>query len=282
MFQRLDGARVIPAPFPHIVLHDVLDGDISAELVRQMPPLTTLTGGAQLGSNARFTLNAATALAAPDVSPLWKQIINEGMSQEFLDRVTRLFGPFIRAEFPDFATRFADPERLVARPRQAPERPLGAVGLDAQISGNTPALTGGTTVRGPHLDRTDKLFVGLLYLRLDGDDSDGGNLELYEAVDPEPTFAPKRLLTRDRVRLVKTVPYRRNTLVLFLNTPRALHGVSPRAATPHPRYFLNLVGEMTGPVFDVRCQSPLPAAPPVPETRGLIRRMWNGLVRRSA
>jgi hypothetical protein len=281
MFHRLVDARVVADPFPHVVVDGFLDGGLADELVRQMPPLSTLTGGAALGGNARFTLGAADALAAPAVPSVWKQVIGEGLTQGFLNRVVRLFDPFIRSEFPDFAARFADPARLTAVPRHAQERPRGAVGLDAQISGNTPALTGGTTVRGPHLDRTDKLFVGLLYLRLDGDDSRGGDLELYESADRVPAFAPKRLLPRDRVRVVKVVPYRRNTLVLFLNTPRALHGVSPRAATPHPRYFLNLVGEMPGPVFDVRCQDPAAPAPP-PETRGFLRRVWGGLARRSA
>ncbi len=275
MFHRLDDARVIAEPFPHVVVEGFLDDALARELLAALPPLGTLTRGAEPGSNKRFTLTAAAALADPAVTPVWRRAIAEGTSQGFLDRVTRLFSPHIRAAFPDFASRFAPPERLAAVPRQTPGRPAGAAGLDAQISVNTPAAAGGTSVRGPHLDRTDKLFVGLLYLRHPADGSAGADLELYEAAEPAPAFAPKRLLPRDRVRLVKTVPYRFNTLVLFLNTPRSLHGVSPRAATPHPRWFLNLVGEMNGPIFDVACREPAP--PP-----GLLSRLWAGLFGRAA
>ena len=42
--------------------------------------------------------------------------------------------------------------------------------MDAQMVINTPALSGGTSVRGPHLDQPDKLISGLLYLRSAGED----------------------------------------------------------------------------------------------------------------
>lgn len=274
MFERLDDARVELAPFPHVILDEALEPALADELVRQMPPLSALTGGAELGSNKRFTLNSCDALAHPEVSPLWKEVVREGLSQRFLGRVMRLFGPYILRAFPDFPGRFGEPQLLEALPRHATGRPRGSVGMDAQPSVNTPALEGGTTVRGPHLDRTDKLFLGLLYLRPDGDGTAGGDLELYEALDERPAYLPKRLLPRDRVRLVKVVPYRRNTLVLFLNTPGSLHGVSPRAAAPCPRYFLNLVGEMAGPVFPDPCQQ----APPTRGPRGL----WDWLFGRAA
>ena len=46
-------------------------------------------------------------------------------------------------------------------------------------------------------------------------------------------------------------PYRHNLLILPLGVPNALHGVSPRGATPKPRYHLHIVGEMTAPLFAV-------------------------------
>ena len=46
-------------------------------------------------------------------------------------------------------------------------------------------------------------------------------------------------------------PYRHNLLILPLGVPHSLHGVSPRGATPKPRYHLHIVGEMTAPLFAV-------------------------------
>ena len=42
-----------------------------------------------------------------------------------------------------------------------------------------------------------------------------------------------------------------NLLILSLNTPAALHGVSPRSRTDKPRYHLHLVGELTAPLFAI-------------------------------
>ena len=182
-----------------------------------------------------------------------------------------LFAKHIRRDLVDFEQRFGSLENLQAVTRQSGERGRGTIGLDAQIAVNTPALAPGTTVRGPHLDRTNKLFVGLLYLRPDNDDSQGGDLELYVPTAKNPVFAAKRMLPREDVQLVRTIPYRKNSLILFLNTPRSLHGVSPRAVTRHPRYFINLVGEMSQPIFDIVCPDP-PAA--TSESSRLRIRQW--------
>ncbi|MEO6366004.1 MAG: hypothetical protein ABIO38_08170, partial [Luteimonas sp.] len=53
------------------------------------------------------------------------------------------------------------------------------------------------------------------------------------------------------VELAATVPYSSNTLVLFLNSLQAVHGVTPRQVTPRTRYFFNLVGEIPVPLFDL-------------------------------
>jgi hypothetical protein len=257
IFRRLEHAPVAATPFPHLILEDALDPALCRALIREMPPLATLTKGAAPGSNQRFTLNSSDVLADGGVSEAWKGAVREGLSQAFLDGLLKLFAPHIRREFPDFAGRFGPLETLRAVSRQAGKPPFGCVGLDAQIAVNTPALVPETTVRGPHLDHPDKLFVGLLYLRPEADRSGGADLEFYEPADAAPVYDAKRSLARARVRLVRTVPYRSNTLVLFLNTPRSLHGVSPRGQAEHPRYFLNLVGTVSAPLYRVAEKSTL-------------------------
>lgn len=253
VFQRLDQAEVVVEPFPYLVVENVLDRELCETLIDEIPPLNVLTCGAASDSNKRFTLSQQEALTDPRISKTWRDVLTQGLSQSFADRVLKLFAPHIRRELVDFEQRFGDLNQLRAVTRQSDHRVRGTIGLDAQIAVNTPALVPGTTVRGPHLDRTDKLFIGLLYLRPEHDDSQGGDLELYVPKSDAPVFEAKRLLPRDQVQLVRTIPYRRNSLVLFLNTPRSLHGVSPRGVTPHPRYFLNLVGEMHEPLFDIVC-----------------------------
>lgn len=123
--------------------------------------------------------------------------------------------------------------------------------MDAQMVINSPALNGGTSVRGPHLDQPDKLISGLLYLRSAGEDSVGGELQLYAPATRKLTFDDTNLGSGDSVRVVRTYPYRHNLLVLPFCSPVAIHGVSPRGQTPIPRYHLHLVGEVAAPLFDV-------------------------------
>lgn len=139
---------------------------------------------------------------------------------------------------------------LKAGIRKADDDSAANVLLDFQIALNTPVEFGGTSVRGPHLDCPRKLFVGLLYFRDDADDSEGGDLEFY-CVKGEGTakLDAGRTGQRDDFELVKSVPFKGNVLVLFLNSPEALHGVSIRSRTMYPRIFLNLLGELKENLF---------------------------------
>ena len=55
----------------------------------------------------------------------------------------------------------------------------------------------------------------------------------------------------EKVRHVRTYPYRHNLFILPASLPTSLHGVSPRARTWRPRYHLHIVGEMSGRLFDI-------------------------------
>lgn len=288
ILEKLDRAVVRDDPFPYLVLEDALDASVCDALLTGMPPLDVLTRGLPTVSNQRFSFHSAAVEEHPAIAAVWKDVVREGVSQQFLDRTLRLFGPHIAAEFPDFAQRFGRIDQLRAVARQIAPVDRGIIGLDAQIAVNTPATTPGTSVRGPHLDLPDKLFVGLLYLRPEGDDSVGGDLELYVPNEPIPQYGPKRSLNWDQVRKVRTIHYRRNTLVMFLNTPRSLHGVSPRGVTPFPRYFLNFVGMVHQPLFGIEIHNDAPpigvvAPPPPPPVRlSFAQRCWHAVSRKMA
>jgi hypothetical protein len=271
-FRKLDDAQVVSEPFPHIVIEEMLPPGVCNQLIREMPPIDLLTGGAAPGNNQRFNLSCHQAQAAAGVSALWRDVLLQGSSQNLLDRILRLFGPSIRQAYPDFTDRFGSIAGLEAVPRATSERRSGAVRMDAQIALNTPALTDGTSVRTAHLDRTDKLFIGLLYLRRPDDDSTGADLEFLAPTDAHPVFEPKRLLPEGSFRRLQTIRYRSNTLVLFLNTPLSLHAVTPRQATHHPRYFINLLGEMPQPLFDVEIRQSRPE-----ERRTTLEKLWHRL-----
>jgi len=68
------------------------------------------------------------------------------------------------------------------------------------------------------------------------------------------------VLHRD-VDLVKTVSYRANSYVCFVNSPQAVHGVSPRDLTDVPRRYINFIAELPIKAFE-------------PRQLGRLQRLW--------
>ena len=120
--------------------------------------------------------------------------------------------------------------------------------LDAQICANSAVVRQASSVRGAHLDTSDKLFVGLYYLRHPDDASTGGELQLY---GPRARRLPwvGAFDSKDRFGLSETVPYEHNVLVLFLNSIHSVHLVTPRSPTPYPRLLVNLIGAVKDPIW---------------------------------
>lgn len=249
---RFDKAVLVEDPYPHLVIEDALAPDIATTLLNAMPPVEVFTRDRPPGSNVRFALPSHIGMADARPSSAWKEAIticNAALPALLASMLDRLGDRLLRV-YPDFPARFAPLGELRAIPRAEPGRQSRDIGVDAQMVINTPALEGGTSVRGPHLDQPDKLISGLLYLRAADDTATGGELELY-AADAPLTFNDRNETSWEKVRLVHRYPYRHNLLILPLNTPNALHGVSPRSATLKPRYHLHLVGELSAPLFTI-------------------------------
>ena len=253
VFASVQHGVLVETPYPHLVIEDALPADLSAVLLNEMPSIEVFTNGAAAESNKRFYLRSHVVLADPRVSPAWKAAIEEcnACMGNLLAHVLDRMGDHLLRAFPDFPTRFAPLDKLRAVPRAQKDRKPHEIGFDSQMVINTPALSGGTSVRGPHLDKPDKLISGLLYLRAPDDDSTGGELQLYALRHGGVTFDNRNNTDLENVKLVRSYPYRHNLLILPLGVPNSLHGVSPRSATIKPRYHLHLVGETAAPLFAI-------------------------------
>jgi hypothetical protein len=242
-------AAVCHEPYPHLVLEGALDEQLCTQLMREFPPQATITRGQNANSNERFSYPAHLVTKNPSISPLWREFIQRHVSQEFLGELLALFDDDLRAIYPSLEATYGPLDRWRAGTRSVDNYRRADVLLDAQICVNTPVAARPSSVRGAHIDNTDKLFAGLYYLRHPEDDSTGGDLEIYRWKDPS---APVRdcAAPEERLELVKTVPYKRNVLVVFVNCLQAWHGVSVRSVTEKPRCFVNLVGEVRDPLFD--------------------------------
>ena len=131
------------------------------------------------------------------------------------------------------------------------------VKLECQVGINSPSSRGGTSVRGPHVDRRGELFAGLLYLKHPNDHSRGGDLRTFRCKGEckqlrtpaqkaragivtrqgHEQFDPRSLVTAG------TVKYASNVFVMFINNPLSVHAVTPRSSSRISRRLINFTGE---------------------------------------
>jgi hypothetical protein len=105
------------------------------------------------------------------------------------------------------------------------------------------------------LDHQNKLGVALLYLKNKDDDSIGGEFDLYKHIDNKPFVVNHiRNIKKKYVKnfeKVKSIPYEHNTLLIFLNSTKSFHGVSPRKQTKHVRRAFDVAFDVGFPLFDM-------------------------------
>lgn len=254
VLQHAHPSAVSRLPYPYIVIRDALPAELCDRLIAEYPSPSRL--GVDTGrNNARWSHPACCARQDPLITDTWRELIDYHVSRAFYDEFLDLFADDIVKLFPAV---FPDEGILRAlRPglREADSFDQADILLDAQICGNTPT-TQTCSVKPNHIDSHRKLFTGLLYLRPDNDDSVGGDLEVrrfrqqysskgrahcYDGVYVDSSYTE----------VVDTVRYEKNVLVMFINSLESLHGVTVRQPTRHPRLFMNLVGEVETPLFDV-------------------------------
>lgn len=219
-------AEVIPDPWPHVVIEEALPEDLYIDLLQtRLSPerIVSLSGRPEKG-NSRYDVSASQLLKS-EVADIWKRFVAYHVSHQFWQDILRVFGEVIKELHPTFDITEPVGTRLV---HPAP------ILLDCQMGINTPALTYGR-VRGPHIDNSAALFAGLLYMG----NTAGGDL-LLQRWRGKRTFTDKFEIADRDVETVACVPYRHNTFVAFINSPDAIHAVTPRHSPEH-RLLCNLV-----------------------------------------
>ncbi|MEX0910011.1 MAG: 2OG-Fe(II) oxygenase [Candidatus Paceibacterota bacterium] len=250
VLSRADLSMVKTEPFPHIVIENAIDENLADTLLYEYPPLDVITEGKDKKSNRRFSLGARKVEESNKISPLWKDFIARHVSEDFFHEFCTSFEKEVQEKYPDIL-REKPLSEFVPGVRNSDTFSDKDVLLDAQICVNTPVLKEKSVVRGPHIDIHDKLYAGLFYLRHPEDSSEGGDLLIYKWKE-DPLFFDEQYTYEELVEPVATIPYKHNTLILFLNSLNSLHGVTARYPTRYPRLFMNLVGEVPQPLFSTK------------------------------
>ena len=251
---------VVAEPYAHYTRSEAVPAPLYQELAAAFPTLATIVNErADIGSNEAVRMTAKQVLGDRRISPLWREFFEYHTSPDYWRDVTRLFATHFRREFPGLE------ERVGRRYEDWRVMPRGFAGdadvrLDCQFVMNTPVKRK-SSVKTPHVDLCDKIFSALFYMRDPRDTSEGGDLDIYDW-RREPRFVKHRALNRD-VELVKTVPYRANSYLCFVNSAEAVHGVSPRDTTDVPRRYINFIAELPVKAFE-------------PRQLGRLQRFWYG------
>jgi len=251
---------IVTEPYAHYTQSDVVAAPLYQELAAEFPTLATIVNErSDIGSNEAVRMTVKQVLGDRRISPLWREFFEYHTSADYWREVTRLFAQHFRREFPDLEERVG---RAYEDWRVVPRGYAGEadVRLDCQFVMNTPVKRK-SSVKTAHVDLCDKIFSALFYMRDPRDTSQGGDLDIYDW-RREPRFIKHRALNRD-VEVVKTVPYRANSYLCFVNSPEAVHGVSPRDTTDVPRRYINFIAELPVKAFE-------------PKQLGRLQRFWYG------
>ncbi len=252
-------------PYPYVVNDDALNPDLYARLAETFPPDDLFFAHMpEIRNNQAVRIPAADVIGSPRFSPEWRAFFEWHTSEGFWRDILRVFGPSIRAEFPELEARLGRPmdEWRVKRRWEPGE---AEISLDLLFVINTP-VTKESSVRPAHVDRKNKIFSGLFYMKQPGDPTPGGDLSLYRFKPGREGFGGHYAELSD-VDEVVTVPYGANRFVAFVNSGRAIHGVTPRPVTSWTRRYINFVVETPMDAFGLK---PLP----------LFRRVAAGIRRR--
>ncbi|MBM3281244.1 MAG: 2OG-Fe(II) oxygenase [Candidatus Harrisonbacteria bacterium] len=248
LLQKVTNTDVIHTPFPYFVIKNALPENIVSELVKKFPSTGKITKGQRYGSNERFDYTITDAASDSSLDSLWIDFLDTNSSDVFYEKIFELFDKDIAQLYPELSFR-KNNNYLKKGIRYQDPLWEDSINFDCHISINTPVTEKPTSVRKVHVDDPKKLFGGLWYLRDDDDQSTGGDLELYEYIRTPKMFGQQ--VYENRVKKIKTVPYEKNLLIIFLNSFNSLHGVTIRGKTEKTRKFVNVVAELKNSLFDI-------------------------------
>lgn len=252
-------------PFPYLVEEFVFDKDLYRRLERDFPAdeifFRNMNG---IKNNQAVRIGAAEVIGNPTFSAEWRAFFEWHTSHGFWRDILRVFGPSLRAEFPALEEKIGRPmEEWRVKRRGEPGE--ADIALDLLFVINTP-VTRKSSVRPAHVDRKNKIFSGLFYMKQPHDPTPGGDLSLYRFKPGREGFGGHYTELSD-IDEIATVPYGANKFLAFINSARAIHGVTPRPVTEWTRRYINFVVETPVDAFALK---PLP----------LLRRIPAGLKRR--
>lgn len=201
-------------PCPHILIERLLPDDVYKAVLRAIPPPAFFGARDPVKQNLRIPIEFAPALT----ESVWR-FVDEAIARDVIRGA--VLDKFRQPLFEHCAALFG--EEFSSR----------AAALPQAISGGRVMLRRAGYFLAPHRDPKRAMLTCLLYLARPGDNEEFGTT-LYRVSEPiEPTFVETFYPGEHGLatEAVKTVPYRPNSMLVFLNSGGA-HGASIPADAP--------------------------------------------------
>ena len=261
VLRKFKSSMIVTDPFPYFVIENALPTEIYEKLSAGYPSSEMIlkhmirrrqdtASPMEMQSNTRYDISAVTVHSNPafDMGP-WRDFVLYHTSQAFLDELLDKLGDVIASSFPQLIPAM-QAKAPGGHPRAGVRRFSDdskncEIALDCQVGMNSKVTGKATSVKSLHLDDSKELYAGLFYCRTPDDTSEGGDLLIYRRKPGMPlSFYDERFIRPERAEVAATVPYRANTFALLLNGLDAIHAVSPRSVTEHPRRLVNIIAEV--------------------------------------
>ncbi|MBJ20896.1 MAG: 2OG-Fe(II) oxygenase [bacterium] len=234
-------------PYPHIVIENVIPEVDYKALEETFPTVEYIAGREEITNNRSLLADSDRVLADPKTPEPWRAFFEAHTQRSLFESAIKLWGEQIEKHHPGLEANFGKRLENFTTARRSGKEKCEAnrradIMLDCQFGSNAP-VTAMSSTRGPHLDSGAKLFSSLVYFRTEDDDSTGGEYELLRLKKGPFPRSKMKYIPEKYIESVKRIPYRRNTLLAWLNTRHSLHGVTPRSVTSIPRRYVAISGE---------------------------------------
>lgn len=238
ILQRFRSEHLHLEPFPHIIIEDALPQDLYDRLAAEYPE-SSLGGYTHGFRDFRYYQMDFTP---EHITPLWQEFVDFHSSRAFKDQVVRAIEPGLRRLYPEIADKYLEVDTILRHQG----KPRGVAAMEVQFVMNSADTE---KIRTPHLDQGRELFACLFYMKRPDDHSTGGDLYIYEKTTTDFEFKSGRLAPEDQIRTVSSVPYRANSLIIFLNSLDSIHGVGPRTGAQVLRRYVNITCHIREKLF---------------------------------
>ena len=233
-------------PFPYIYIPEVLPWDLYERLEAEYPEQHCTKGETHGFGTMRYMQHEFDYENV--VTPLWRDFAAYHTSKEYKDELIRAFRVPMTDLYPkgrfaeDLYTKYI---RSDVSPRRAP---VGStVRMELQFVMNA---IDHKHIRTPHVDQSKELFACLFYFKKPEDKGEDGGLNIYRnTAGKQWRRVTGREAVPEDIKAVDHIPYKRNTMVCFLNSVDSLHGVTPRNNPSHIRCYVNIDGHIVEKLF---------------------------------